>query len=90
MKLDILTPEFVTLMPDDLVPGVIYISREYGVALHLCACGCGNEVVTLFGRSGWELVENDGVVTLKPSIGNFSFPCRSHYYIRGNRVVWCR
>ena len=27
-------------------------------------------------------------VSLHPSIGNWSFPCRSHYWIRGNRVVW--
>jgi len=27
-------------------------------------------------------------VTLDPSIGNWSFPCRSHYRIRNNRVRW--
>jgi hypothetical protein len=30
----------------------------------------------------------DGKVSLHPSIGNWSFPCRSHYWIRGNEVVW--
>lgn len=27
-------------------------------------------------------------VTLNPSIGNWSYPCRSHYFIQANRVVW--
>jgi hypothetical protein len=25
---------------------------------------------------------------LHPSIGNWSFPCQSHYWIRNNRVEW--
>lgn len=28
------------------------------------------------------------MVTLHPSIGNWGFPCRSHYLIRRNKVVW--
>jgi hypothetical protein len=27
-------------------------------------------------------------VTLDPSIGNWSFPCRSHSWLRGDRIVW--
>ena len=27
-------------------------------------------------------------VSLEPSIGNWSFPCQSHYYIRKNRIKW--
>jgi hypothetical protein len=27
-------------------------------------------------------------VSLDPSIGNWSFPCRSHYWIRNNKVRW--
>ncbi len=29
-------------------------------------------------------------MTLHPSIGNWGFPCRSHYLIRRNQVVWVR
>jgi len=29
-----------------------------------------------------------GVVSLAPSIGNWSFPCNSHYWITGNEVRW--
>lgn len=31
----------------------------------------------------------DGVsVSIDPSIGNWSFRCQSHYYIRRNRILW--
>jgi len=29
-----------------------------------------------------------GKISLHPSIGNWSFECRSHYWIRNNQVVW--
>lgn len=29
-----------------------------------------------------------GKVSLAPSIGNWTFPCRSHYWIRRNQIVW--
>ena len=33
-------------------------------------------------------VKYDGeTVSLSPSIGNFQFPCKSHYWIRENRVI---
>ena len=32
----------------------------------------------------------DGEISLCPSIGNRSFECQSHYYIRRNKVVWLR
>jgi hypothetical protein len=28
------------------------------------------------------------LVSLSPSIGNWQFPCRSHYWIRENAIVW--
>jgi hypothetical protein len=32
---------------------------------------------------------HDGkTVSLDPSIGNWSFPCQSHYWIRNNRIKW--
>ena len=30
----------------------------------------------------------NGMTTLDPSIGNWSFACRSHYFMRKGRVVW--
>lgn len=83
-----LTPRFTDIIPEGLDPGVLYISRRYATASHLCCCGCGLEVVTPLNPAKWRLTEDDGVVSLLPSIGNWSFPCQSHYWIVGNRVRW--
>jgi len=81
-----------------LKEGVLYISKEYNTAIHLCICGCGVETVTPFshiinGRDhGWHFTfENDDqIVTLRPSIGNFSPPpYHAHYYITKNRIELC-
>jgi hypothetical protein len=66
----------------------IYISLRYSTASHLCCCGCGLEVVTPLNPAKWRLTERAGAVSLVPSIGNWSFPCRSHYWITANRVRW--
>lgn len=81
-------PEFVEFIPEKLVPGVLYISKRYSTASHLCCCGCGLEVVTPLNPAKWRLIESSGSVSLNPSVGNWSFPCRSHYWISGNRVQW--
>jgi hypothetical protein len=82
-----LTPRWWDTMPERLEQGVLYISVEYATTAHLCACGCGSEVVTPLSPHNWRLIY-DGTVSLTPSIGNWSFPCRSHYWIRSNRIVW--
>ncbi len=82
-------PEFVSQVPETLDGGRLYVSMEYATAIHLCACGCRREVVTPLRPGRWLLIY-DGEVTLRPSIGNWSLPCRSHYFIVRNRVVWAR
>lgn len=82
--------QFVTFAPPKLEPGVLYISMEYATALHSCCCGCGSKVVTPFAPERWSLLFDGRTVTLNPSIGNWSFPCQSHYWIRANSVVWDR
>ena len=84
-----MTCEFVEYIPERLARDTLYISVAYATAVHLCCCGCGNEVVTPFARSGWTLIF-DGTISLTPSIGNWSFPCQSHYWIKNDRVVWSR
>lgn len=80
---------FVEHVPHRLESGVIYVSRKYGASSHLCACGCGSETFMPIGGEGWTLtLDADAAVTLEPSIGNFRLPCRSHYYVRGGKVVW--
>lgn len=83
-----LRPEFVEFIPDRLEPGVLYISRRYATASHLCCCGCEREVVTPLNPAKWRITERAGKVSLAPSVGNWSSPCRSHYWINANRVQW--
>ena len=84
------THEFVDFAPDELVEGVLYISIRFAMAMHKCACGCGTEVTTPLHPTGWELTFNGESVSLYPSIGNWSLPCRSHYWIWRGTVEWAR
>lgn len=88
MKRKALAHRFVENIPEQLDEGVLYVSLEYATALHRCACGCGKEVVTPLSPTDWQLQFDGESVTLAPSIGNWSFPCRSHYFVRRGRVVW--
>lgn len=85
---DSISPEFVEFAPPELNDGVLYISMTYATAVHLCACGCGNKVVTPISRAEWQLFYDGESVSLWPSIGNWEFPCRSHYWIRRNKITW--
>ncbi|WP_408735329.1 DUF6527 family protein [Acidiphilium sp. JA12-A1] len=58
------------------------------MAGHLCACGCGNKVITPLGPAEWAFSEVCGRPTLRPSIGNWQLPCRSHYVIADGCVQW--
>lgn len=83
-----MTHEFVELVPDDLKEGVIYVSIPYSTVVHKCACGCGNEVITPLSPTDWKLTYDGESITLFPSIGNWNFDCRSHYWIRNNAIKW--
>lgn len=82
-----LEPRFVKGIPRDLEAGVLYVSMEYGTAVHSCCCGCGHEVVTPLTPTDWCLTFNGETISLWPSIGNWNLPCRSHYVIESNRVI---
>ncbi|HYL48364.1 MAG TPA: DUF6527 family protein [Stellaceae bacterium] len=75
-------------MPTELESGVLYMSEEFGVAGHLCACGCGEKVMTPLGPSEWRVEDVNGGPTLYPSIGNWQLPCQSHYWIIQGEVRW--
>lgn len=88
MKIESIKPEFVEFIPEVLEPGVLYVSIPYATASHKCACGCGELVVTPIKPTDWELTWDGESVTMYPSIGNWSFSCQSHYFIKKNRIVW--
>jgi hypothetical protein len=78
---------FVEYIPEHLDSGVLYICMEYTTAAHRCCCGCGEEVVTPFSPTDWSITFDGETVSLSPSIGNWNFACRSHYFIRRGRVI---
>ena len=80
--------EFVEYIPKGLFGGRIYFSIPYATVAHLCACGCGNKVVTPLSPAEWHLIFDGDTISLTPSVGNWDFPCRSHYWIRRNQVQW--
>lgn len=88
MRREEIRPEFVDTMPRELEEGVLYISIPFATAMHNCCCGCGNRVVTPLTPAHWKLSYDGEAVWLSPSIGNWSFPCQSHYWIKGSRITW--
>lgn len=87
-RVEVLRHEFVEYVPDQLEDGTIYISIVYATAIHRCCCGCGLEVVTPLSPVDWAVTYDGETVSLDPSIGNWSFPCQSHYWIERSRVTW--
>ena len=81
-----ITHKFVEFIPEQIEEGVLYISMQYCTAIHKCVCGCGNEVVTPLSPTDWELIFNGKTVSLSPSIGNWNFECKSHYFITRNII----
>jgi hypothetical protein len=87
MKTNVFAPEFVEYIPSQLADGVLYVSVPYCTAVHKCACGCGNKVVTPISPADWQIVFDGEAVSLFPSVGNWGFPCKGHYWIRSNQVL---
>lgn len=79
---------FVPVIPDVLEENTLYICLKYNTMLHKCACGCGEEVVTPISPNDWSFTYNGESVSLSPSIGNWSYRCRSHYWIIRNTIIW--
>lgn len=87
-QINALTPRFVEFIPKQLEPAVLYISIEYTTTAHACACGCGERVVLPLRPTDWKLIFDGQSITMRPSVGNWGFPCRSHYLITGNQIEW--
>lgn len=83
-----LVHKFVEFIPEIMEEGTLYVSMENEMVIHKCCCGCGNEVVTPLSPTDWQVTFDGRSITLYPSIGNWGFDCRSHYWIRGGKVKW--
>jgi hypothetical protein len=90
MTTERLVPEFIESGKDSMNPGTLYVSIEYGTCGHLCACGCGNEVITPLSPAQWAFTYDGKNASLRPSIGNWSLPCKSHYIVDRGNIRWAR
>ncbi len=86
----VLAHEFVKAIPNDLKERTLYVSVDYATVVHKCCCGCGREVVTPLTPTDWTLIYDGVSISLNPSMGNWSFGCRSHYWISKSTVRWAR
>lgn len=82
------THEFVRSFPERLEDGMLYVSIDFDTAAHRCCCGCGQDVYTPLSPRDWKMIYDGDTVSLNPSIGNWSFPCQSHYWLERGRVSW--
>ena len=88
MALKELEMQVVHRVPEALEVGFLYICFDCNVVVHLCACGCGEKVVLPIAPDYWSVRYDGETVSLVPSIGNYQFPCKSHYWIKENKVIW--
>lgn len=91
-----LTTEYVHYMPKEKKEGILYVSKEFELCIHICPCGCKTEAVTPFRiwvnpetgyRHGWDMTDNNGIITLSPSLLNSG--CNAHYHLVENEIRWC-
>ncbi|GMV90907.1 MAG: hypothetical protein AMXMBFR82_06850 [Candidatus Hydrogenedentota bacterium] len=88
MRTTKLSHQFVEFIPDTIQERTLYVSVKFATVVHKCCCGCGKEVVTPLSPTDWKLTYDGKTISLAPSIGNWGLECRSHYWIRNNRVYW--
>jgi hypothetical protein len=80
--------EFVETIPAQREDRVLYVSIEFEITVHSCFCGCGSKIALPLSPTDWKLIFDGDTVSLWPSVGNWSYPCESHYFIERNEVVW--
>lgn len=86
MKTARLTHIFVDNIPEHLAEGVLYVSLTHATVVHLCCCGCSEEVVTPLTPTDWKMIFDGESVSLWPSIGSWTLQCRSHYVVERGKV----
>lgn len=87
-RLTSIRPVFVEFVPRELEEGVLYISVPYSTTVHKCACGCGSKIALPISPVKWRFMFDGDTVSVWPSVGNWSYPCQSHYWIEQNRIEW--
>lgn len=81
--------EFILKMdkyiPVELSEGILYYSQEYGATVHLCPCGCGEQVRRAIRPGEWSITIRSGRATMVPSI--YVRKCATRYIVDNNQFV---
>lgn len=86
--------QVVDEVPSALQPATVYVVGGLfpWCCVFLCPCGCGGRchLSLVEGHSPrWRIEHHqDGTVTLTPSV-LWAGGCRSHFFVRQGRIVWC-
>ena len=72
---------------EEMEENIIYVSLGDDTSKHLCMCGCKSVIVTPISPVEWQIIYN-GKYSLQPSIGNWQLYCKSHYWIKDEKVIW--
>jgi len=88
--------EAVEDLPEEPAPHILYVAGEgeYAwAAAMLCPCGCGDAIqLSLLedARPHWTVKrEQNGTPSVMPSVWRRK-GCRSHFFLRRGRIVWCQ
>lgn len=76
-------------LPSQVGPFEFHYSRRFEMAALACACGCGHRVM-LNLLDQHQLVIENGLPTVSPSILVADAPCLSHFFIERGRVQWAQ
>lgn len=79
--------QLVDRIPTQMREGVVYHTLEFELAGLLCACRCGHRI-TLLVPDSHQVWDEGGCATIRPSVGVFDAPCKSHYVISAGDVQW--
>ena len=79
--------QLVDRIPTQMREGVVYHTEELELAALLCACGCGHRV-NLLVPDGHQVLNEGGYATIRPSVGVFDAPCKSHFVVSAGDVHW--
>ena len=79
---------FVDSIPEKIKSGTLYICLRFNITVHKCACGCNEKVALPLAPDQWRFIYDGKNVSLTPSVGNWSYKCKSHYFIKKNKVIW--
>lgn len=81
--------------PARLATRNIYLAREddldWAVAMR-CPCGCGDRLELMLipeAKPNWRLKVNvQSIPSLHPSVWR-STNCKSHFWVKSGRIIWC-